>query len=100
MARTVKVFFFKFEIFVVRFGTNVPKDIKMGGVAIALPEKMVTTTRPPFHYPLHMIVSIFTSNITSRGAQMIPNDLARRATSDAVNIDLLGSLSGLDLTLT
>ena len=31
--------FFKFEIFDVRFGINVQKDIKMGGVAIALLEK-------------------------------------------------------------
>ena len=35
-----------------------------------------------------------------RDAQMVPNDLARRAASDDVNIDLLGSWSGLDLTFT
>ena len=37
-------FFFEFEIFDVRFGISVPKDIKMNGVAIAL-TKMVLTTR-------------------------------------------------------
>ena len=36
--------FFEFEIFDVRFGISVPKDIKMGGVAIAL-TKLVLTTR-------------------------------------------------------
>ena len=35
MARAV---IFYFEIFDVRFGTSVPKNIKMGGVAIALPK--------------------------------------------------------------
>ena len=39
--------FFEFEIFDIRFGIGVPKDIKMGGVAIALPKKkMVITTGP------------------------------------------------------
>ena len=37
--------FFEFEIFDVTFGINVPKDIEMGGVAIALPKIMVITTR-------------------------------------------------------
>ena len=37
MARAV--IFFEFEIFDVRFGISVPKDIQMGGVAIALPKK-------------------------------------------------------------
>ena len=45
MARAVN-FFFYFEIFDVRFGISVPKDIKMGGAAIALSKKMVITTRP------------------------------------------------------
>ena len=44
MARAVN-FFFEFEIFDARFGINVPKDIKMGGVAIAL-TKILLTTRP------------------------------------------------------
>ena len=44
MARAVN--FFEFEIFDVRFGISVQKDIKIGGVAIALPKKMVITTRP------------------------------------------------------
>ena len=44
MARAVN-FFFEIEIFDVRFGISLPKDIKMGDVAIALPEKMVITTR-------------------------------------------------------
>ena len=42
----VRSVFLEFEIFDVRFGISVPKDIKMGGVAIALPKKMVITTRP------------------------------------------------------
>ena len=37
MARAVN--FFEFEIFDVRFGISVPKVLKMGGVAIALPKK-------------------------------------------------------------
>ena len=40
------VIFFEFEIFDVRFGISVPKDIKMTGIAIAFPKKMVITTRP------------------------------------------------------
>ena len=35
----VRSVFLKFEIFDVRFGISVPKDIEMGGVAIALPKK-------------------------------------------------------------
>ena len=38
-------FFFEFEIFDVRCGISVPKDIKMGGVTITL-TKIVVTTRP------------------------------------------------------
>ena len=37
--------FLEFEIFDVRFGISVPKDIKMDDVAIAL-TKIVLTTRP------------------------------------------------------
>ena len=44
MARAV--IFFEFEVFDVRFGSSVPKDIKMGGVAIALPKKTAITSRP------------------------------------------------------
>ena len=38
--------FFEFDIFDVRLGISVPRDIKMGGVAITLPKKMAITTRP------------------------------------------------------
>ena len=31
-------FFFEFDIFDDRFGISIPKDMKMGGVAIALPK--------------------------------------------------------------
>ena len=41
--------FFKCEIFDVRFGIRVPKDMKMSVVAIALPKKMVITTHPSAH---------------------------------------------------
>ena len=37
MARAVNLIF-EFEIFDVGFGISVPKDIKMGDVAIALPK--------------------------------------------------------------
>ena len=35
----LEVIFFEFEIFDVRLGTSVPKDIEMGGIAIAWPKK-------------------------------------------------------------
>ena len=62
MARAV--IFFEFEVIDVRFGSSVPKDIKMGGVAIALPKKRRSQAGLPFHYPLHMIVSIFSPLIS------------------------------------
>ena len=44
--------FFELEIFDVRFGTSVTKDIKMRGVVITLPKKMVITNRPTMQYPM------------------------------------------------
>ena len=38
--------FFELEIFDVRFVISVPKDIKMGGAAIAMQKKKVITTWP------------------------------------------------------
>ena len=43
---TVRSIFFDVEIFDVSFGISVLKDIKVDGVAIALPKKMVITTQP------------------------------------------------------
>ena len=40
-------FFFEFEIFDVRIGISVPKDIKMGAVAIAMPKKIVIRSHNP-----------------------------------------------------
>ena len=42
-------FFFEFEIFVVRFGISVLKEIKMSGVASALTKKIVITTLSIVH---------------------------------------------------
>ena len=44
MARAVN--FFRIQNFRCQIRNQHPKDIKMGGVAIALPKKMVITTRP------------------------------------------------------
>ena len=42
----VRSIFSEFEILDVRFEISVPKYIRMGGIAITMPKKMVITTRP------------------------------------------------------
>ena len=49
--------FFEFDIFDIRFGTSVPKDIKMGGVAIALLKKNGDDNQA-YHFIIHCIWSL------------------------------------------
>ena len=69
--------FFKFQIFYVRFGISVLRHIEMGGVAIALPKKMVITSRPTVATALGIklkpvnIRSCFASIICHSEAQMV-----------------------------
>ena len=51
--------FFQSKIINVRFRISVPKDVKIGDVAMALPKKMVITTWPN----MHVITYSHTANI-------------------------------------